>query len=389
MNAGQTVFTQLMEHVPFHMFERCVQRYGGDHRVHTFSCWDQFLCMAFAQLTYRESLRDIEVCLRTAGPRLYHMGIRGRISRNTLARANARRDWRIYEAFARELIRIARALYARDTFCGELDAMVYALDATTIDLCLALFPWADFRRTKAAIKVHTLLDLHGNIPVFVQITPAAVHDLRVLDRLPIEPGAIYVMDRAYLDFRRLHRFQQRAAFFITRAKANTDCHRLSARPADRAAGVICDQTIRLDGPLTARLYPDRLRRIRFHDPVTRNQLVFLTNHFGLPASTVAQLYQRRWQVELFFKWIKQHLRIKSFFGLTENAVKTQVWIAIATYVLVAILKKRLQLDLSLYTLLQFFSVHLFEKIPILEALTKYNTSAISDQPCKQLKLFDF
>jgi len=389
MNVGQSVFTQLMAHIPYHMFARCVRKYDGDHRIHTFPCWDQFLCMAFAQLTYRESLRDIELCLRTAGKKLYHMGIHGTVSRNTLAHANAHRDWRIYEAFALELIRIARPLYAHDPFRGDLDEVVYALDSTTIDLCLTLFPWADFRRTKAAVKVHTLLDLHGNIPSFIQITSGKVHDVRILDRLPLEPGAIYVMDRGYLDFKRLYRFQQHAAFFITRAKVNTACRRLYSRATDRSTGVICDQTIRLSGTRTSCDYPDHLRRVRFLDPETRLDLVFLTNHFALRPLTVAQLYQGRWQVELFFKWIKQHLRIKSFYGTSENAVKTQIWIAIATYVLVAILKKRLNLEQSLYTILQFLSVHLFEKTPILEALTKIDYNDNGYTPCNQLKLFDF
>jgi hypothetical protein len=389
MNQGQTVFAQLLNHVPQHLFERCVGKYAGDHRIRSFSCWTQFLCMAFAQLTYRESLRDIELCLRTAGKKLYHMGIRGPVSRNTLASANAQRDWRIYEAFAQELIRAARPLYAHDTFCGDLDEMVYALDSTTIDLCLSLFPWADFRRTKAAVKVHTLLDLHGNIPSFIQITSGKVHDVRILDQMPLEPGAIYIMDRGYLDFKRLYRFQQHAAFFVTRAKANTACHRLYSRPTDRSTGVICDQTIRLDGWRTASYYPDHLRRIRFFDVETQRRLIFLTNNFVLPPLTIALLYKCRWQVELFFKWIKQHLRIKSFFGTSENAVKTQIWIAIATYVLVAVMKKRLNLELSLYTILQFFSVHCFEKIHILEALTKYDANDYGDTPCNQLKLFDF
>lgn len=357
--------------------------------MRSFSCWDQFLCLAFAQLTWRESLRDIELCLRTTGKRLYHLGIRGHVSRNTLARANAVRDWRIYETFAKELIRVAQQLFAQDSFGVELEEVAYALDSTTIDLCLTLFPWADFRQTKAAVKLHTLLNLRGNIPTFIRITPGKVHDVRILDQLPIETGAIYIMARGYLDFRRQNAIHRGGAFFVIRHKANLILKRLYSSPTDRSSGVICDQTVRLGGLKTAAHYPDHLRRIRFHDSLQKRAFVFLTNHFRLPPLSICQLYKCRWQVELFFKWIKQHLRIKSFYGTSENAVKTQIWIAIAVYVLVAILKKRLDLPHSLYTILQFLSVHLFEKTPIYQALSDYNSHDNEVTNCKQLKLFDF
>jgi len=387
MNEGRTVFAQLMDHVPHHLFARCVARYQGDHRVRSFSCWDQFLCLAFAQLTWRESLRDIELCLRTAGRKLYHLGIRGHVARNTLAKANENRDWRIYQELAHELIRIARPLYLHDDFGVTLDHTAYALDATTIDLCLTLFPWAEFRRTKAAIKLHTLLDLRGSIPSWVVITPAIVHEVRLLDAVMPEPGAFYVLDRGYLDFGRLFRIDAARAFFVIRAKRNLSFHRVYSHRVDHATGVRCDQTITLPGQPDA--YPNQLRRIRVVVPHTRTVLTFLTNNFQLPALTIAQLYRARWRVELFFKWIKQHLRIKKFFGTSPNAVKTQIWVAISVYVLVAIIKKRLHLDHSLYTILQFLSVHLFEKVTLREALTNYTYNDNQYTSSKQLKLFDF
>ena len=348
MYAGQLVFAQLMEHLPWQTFRRIVERYGGDRRVREFSCANQFRCMAFAQLTYRESLRDIETCLRAHAAKLYHLGIRGAAAKSTLADANEARDWRIYAEYAQHLIRIARRLYLDEPFGVDLKDTVYALDSTTIDLCLTLFPWAPFRSTKAAIKLHTLIDLRGNIPTFIHISDGKLHDVNVLDQLLPEPGAFYVMDRGYLDFERLHRLHRAGAFFVTRAKSNLRAQRRYSRPVDRSTGLICDQTITLTGFYSKADYPDTLRRIRFKDPKTGKRLVFLTNTFTLPALTIAELYRCRWQVELFFKWIKQHLRIKSFFGTSENAVKTQVWIAVSVYVLVAIVKKRLALPSSLY-----------------------------------------
>ena len=338
MYTGSLVFSQVMEHLPMHTFRRCVQRYHGNHKIQSFSCLDQFRCMAFAQLTYRESLRDIEACLRAQKNKLYHMGIRGGVSRNTLANANKTRDWRIYADFAQSLIQIARKLYSGDDIGAELDNTVYALDATTIDLCLSVFPWAHFRTTKAAIKLHTLLDLRGSIPTFIHISDGKLHDVNVLDLLVPEAGAFYVMDRAYLDFRRLHDLQLGSAFFVTRAKSNFRWRRLYSRNVDKALGLKCDQTIRPTGFYAARDYPEKLRRIKYYDSKTGKTFVFLTNNFSLPAMTIADLYRCRWQVELFFKWIKQHLRIKSFFGTSENAVKTQIWIAVAVYVQVAIIK---------------------------------------------------
>lgn len=350
---------------------------------------DQFLCMAFAQLTGRESLRDIETCLRAFGPKLYHAGIRGNIARNTLAKANEKRSWKIYADFAQVLIRIARRLYASDSFGVELDQAVYALDATTIDLCLALFPWAEFRKRKGAVKLHTLLDLRGNLPVNVIVTTGKTHDVRILDRLWFEPGAIYIMDRAYVDFARLRKIDQGQAFFVTRAKSNFDCRRLYSRPVDRCTGLRCDQTIAINGVLSKQRYSDHLRRVNYADPDTGKRFCFITNNFELPALTVAQLYRCRWQIELFFKWIKQHLRIKSFYGLSDNAVKTQIWIAVSVYVLVAIVKKRLRLDESLYTILQTLSLSLFEKNPILQALSLSKHTNQGNMDCKQLDLFDF
>jgi hypothetical protein len=369
MNIGRTVFAQLMEFFPAYEFRKCVERYNGNYKVISFTCLDQFLCMAFAQLTYRESLRDIEACLRGAKPKLYHMGIRSKVSRNTIAHANETRDWRIYADFAQVLIKIARELYAEEDFGLELDQTVYAFDSTILDLCLSVFPWAKFRRGKAGIKLHTLLDLHGNIPVIIRITPAKIHDVNILDDLLFEAGAIYVFDRAYVDFARLYRIHQSRAFFLSRAKSNFVFKRLYSQPVDKSTGVRADQIIMVTGFYTLKDYPEKLRRIRYFDSVTKKRLVFLTNNFDLPAITIAQLYKCRWQVELFFKWIKQHLRIKAFYGTTENAVKTQIWVAISIYVLVAIVKKRLKLDRSLYSILQILSVSLFEKTPILQVLS--------------------
>ncbi len=369
MFAGQLIFAQLMEFFPRHEFNVCVRRYGGDRRMRGFTCRDQFLCLAFAQLTFRESLRDIQTCLRAVEPKLYHAGLRGRVSRSTLADANRAHDWRIYADFAQVLIRRARELYASESLSVALDETVYAFDSTTIDLCLSLFPWAPFRRRKAAVKLHTLLDLRGSIPSFIHVSHGKMHDVTALDYLPLEPGAFYVMDRGYVDFRRLHRFTQVGAFFVTRSKKNLDCTRRARSQVDRATGLRSDQTIVLAGPKSSRLYPDALRRVAFYDADNARRFVFLTNNFALPALTIAQLYRCRWQVELFFKWIKQHLRIKAFYGASQNAVKTQVWIAISVYVLVAILKKELGIQRSLYEILQILSVTLFEKTPLFQALT--------------------
>ncbi len=388
MNSGRTVFAQLMEFLPLPEFRACVARYQGEYKVRGFSCLDQFLCLAFAQLTYRESLRDIETCLRAMQPRLYHMGIRGRVARSTLADANETRDWRIYADFAQELIGTAKALYATEPFGVDLSATVYAFDSTTIDLCLALFPWAKFRQHKGAIKLHTLLNLRGNIPEVVAISDGTWHDVKALDLLLPLAGAYYVLDRGYLDFARLYRFHQAAAFFVTRAKTNLQFARRYSHPVDKTTGIRCDQTIVLTGPKTATLYPLPLRRIRYTDPNTGKHLVFLTNDVTLPALTIAQLYKARWQVELFFKWIKQHLRITAFYGTSANAVKTQVWIAVSVYVLVAILKKRLGLPQSLYTILQVLSVTLFERMPLIQALTIVPESTAEDEGCNQLLLFD-
>jgi hypothetical protein len=368
MHSGNLVFAQLMEFAPWHTFRRLVAKYRGDFNVRTFSCLDQFLSMAFAQLTYRESLRDIEACLRAQPTKLYHMGLRGTVSRSALADANERRDWRIYAEFAQTLIRTARRLYAQDSLSVDLAETVYALDATTIDLCLSLFPWAKFRTTKAAIKLHTLLDLRGAIPSFIHISDGKLHDVNVLDVLIAEPGAFYVMDRAYLDFERLYRLHRGQSFFVTRAKSNFKCKRVYSRPVNRSTGLICDQEIHLVVFYSQRAYPERLRRIRYRDAKGRG-LVFLTNHMTLPPLTVCELYRLRWHVELFFKWIKQHLRIKRFFGTSENAVKTQIWIAVAVYALVAIVRKRLNLELSLHEMLQILSVTPFEKMPMIQLLT--------------------
>jgi hypothetical protein len=389
MYEGRTVLAQLIDHLPRHTFRRLVKRYGGDHRIRSFTCWDQFLSMMFAQLTYRESLRDIEACLGAVPDRLYHLGFRTQsISRSTLADANEKRDWRIYADFAQSLIREARRLYAGESLGLELEQTVYALDASTIDLCLALFPWARFRRSKGAIKLHTLLDLNGNIPTFLRITAANVNDVRILDELLPEAGAIYVMDRGYTDFARLYRFHQAQAFFVIRAKRGLDFQRRYSRPVDRSTGLICDQTIVLKGPKSSTRYPLPLRRVRVRDLETGKSITLLTNHFDLPAQTLADLYRSRWQVELFFKWIKQHLRIKAFYGTSENAVKTQIWTAISVYVLVAIVKKRLGIDRDLYTILQILSVTLFEKTQLEQALSQNSGSADEGQLLNQLLLFD-
>jgi len=388
MNLGRTVFSQLLDYLPTYQFQLCVDRYQGDRYVKDFSCWDQFLCLAFAQLTYRESLRDIEACLRSQRAKLYHMGFRGRISRNTLAHANEKRHWRIFADFARVLIAQARPLYRDEPFAGELDQTIYALDSTTIDLCLSLFPWAQFRRHKSAVKVHTLLDLRGSIPTNVYVTSGAVHDVRILDQLLPEAGAFYLLDRGYLDFGRLYVLKQSCAFFITRAKHNTQFWRRDWRPVRRSSGVRSDQTIQLTGPRTAQLYPDPLRRIHYFDAEKDLRLIFLTNNFLLPALTIADLYRARWNVELFFRWIKQHLHIRSFFGTSENAVKTQIWVAIAVYVLVAIVKKQSQLDLTLYKILQILSITLFEKTPLLSGFSQFADNSEDADPCTQLKLFD-
>ena len=369
MYLGKTLFAQIMDFLPWKTFHRIVKRYDGDCRIRTLSCAEHFRILAFAQLTYRESLRDIETCLSAQANKLYHMGIREAVSRSTLADANSNRDWRIYADFAQRLINQARQLYSSEDLGIDLTNTVYALDSTTIDLCLSVFPWANFRTTKAAVKLHTLLDLRGNIPSFIHISDGKMHDVKALDLLIPEPGAIYVMDRGYVDFARLYAFHLAGAFFVTRAKSNLDAHRVYSTTTDRTTGIVCDQTIALDGYYAKKDYPQQLRRIRFNDPETNKTLVFLTNNFTLPSPTICALYKNRWQVELFFKWIKQHLRIKRFYGTSENAVKSQIWIAVSVYVLVAIIKKQLNLNASLYTLLQILSVTLFEKIPIQHALT--------------------
>jgi hypothetical protein len=389
MNVGKTLFAQIMDFLPWKTFHRIVDRYGGDHRVRTLACAEQFRVMAFAQLTYRESLRDIEVCLSAQATKLYHMGFRSAVARSTLADANEARDWRIYAEFAQVLIDQARKLYAGDSFGVELANTVYALDATTIDLCLSVFPWAPFRETKAAVKLHTLLDLRGAIPSFIHISDGKLHDVNVLDLLIPEPGAFYVMDRGYLDFERLHVLHLAGSFFVTRAKSNMDARRVYSAPTDRGSGVICDQRIALNGFYSAQHYPEQLRRIRYKDPESGKTLVFLTNHFGLPALTICALYRSRWQVELFFKWIKQHLRIKRFYGTSENAVKTQIWIAVSVYVLVAIVKNRLALNASLHTLLQILSLTVFEKVPLQQTLAELEPSAEMPIDCNQLNLFAF
>jgi len=387
MHVGKLVFAQLMDHLPWKSFGRIVERYAGDHRVHGFSCANQFRCMAFAQLTYRESLRDIVTCLRAQSAKLYHLGIRGTVAKSTLADANEARDWRIYAEFAQHLIRLARRLYLNEPFGVDLKETVYALDSTTIDLCLALFPWATFRSTKAAIKLHTLIDLRGNIPSFIHISDGKLHDVNVLDELLPEPGAFYVMDRGYLDFERLRRLHLAGAFFVTRARSNLKAKRRYSRPVQRTSGLICDQTITLTVFYSKTGYPEALRRIRFKTEEGKT-LVFLTNNFALPAFTITELYRCRWQVELFFKWIKQHLRIKSFFGTSENAVKAQVWIAVSVYVLVAIVRKRLGLDASLYETLQILSLTMFETTPLHQLLRLAPHCTISPNMPNQLNLFE-
>lgn len=388
MHSGKLVFAQLMEHLPLHTFRRCVQRYPAKYPTKTFSHLDQFLTMVFAQLTYRESLRDIETCLRAHQSKLYHLGIRSHIARSTLADANEQRPWRIYADFALSLIQTARKLYEDDCFAVELDQTAYALDTTTIDLCLAVFPWAHFRSTKAAVKLHTLLDLRGNIPSFIHISDGKMHEVNVLDFLAFEAGSFYIMDRGFLDFARLYTLHQAQAFFVIRAKVNLAYRRLYSRPIDKSTGLRCDQTIVLTGYAVGQDYPQYLRRIKFYDAEHHKHLVFLTNHFNLPALVIAQLYRCRWQVELFFKWIKQHLRIKAFYGTTENAVKTQIWIAISVYVLVAIVKKRLNIQASLYTILQILSLTLFEKTPIYQLLNETEPTPTIPKNTKQLNLFD-
>ena len=377
-----------MEFVPSYEFRRCVDRYHGNYKVQSFSCWDQFLTMAFAQLTFRESLRDIETCLRVSPEKLYHMGIRGKASRNTLAHANQVRDWRIYADFARVLIATARSLYVDEDFAVQLNQTVYALDTTTIDLCLSLFPWAQFRRHKAAVKLHTLLDLRGNIPTVVIITSGNIHEVNILDQLIWQAGAFYLMDRGFLDFSRLYRVHQSGAFFVTRARKRFDCRRLYSLPVDKTIGLQCDQIVSLNNPVPKRGYPERLWRIRYFDTDSQKRLVFLTNNFLLPALTITELYRCRWQVELFFRWIKQHLRIKAFYGTSENAVKTQIWVAISVYVLVAIVKKRLDLDRSLHSILQVLSLSLLEKTPIQQALSAIECNETILESGNQLNLFN-
>ena len=389
MNEGRTVFSQLMDFLPLHRFRPCVERYGGDYNIQSFTCLDQFLGLAFAQLTFRESLRDIEACLRAQQPKLYHMGFRGQVSRSNLAYANEHRDWRIFADFAQVLIGIARALY-RDEPCGvDLSETVYAFDSTTIDLCLSLFPWAQFRRRKSAVKLHTLLDLRGSIPTSVYVTGGQVHDVNLLDELLLEAGAFYLLDRGYVDFARLYLFTQACAFFVTRPKKNLQFYLRTSRPVDRSSGVRCDQTIRLTGIRTAQRYPDLLRRITYYDAEKDLRLTFLTNNFLLLPLTIAQLYRARWRVELFFRWIKQHLHIRAFYGTSENAVKTQVWVALSAYVLVAIAKKHLRLDQSLHQILQILDATIFEKTPILEGFSNFSDGFTDAEACIQLNLFDF
>jgi len=387
MHSGKLIFAQLMEHLPEKTLARCVARYRGNHKIQSFTCQDQFLCMAFAQLTFRESLRDIEACLRSQTEKLYHMGIRGQVSRNTLANANATRDWRIYADFAQRLIGIARKLYINEPFGVDLANTAYALDSTTIDLSLSLFPWAPFRATKAAVKLHTLLDLRGNIPSFIHISDGKLHDVNILDQLIPEAGSFYVMDRGYIDFQRLYRLHQAGSFFVTRAKRNMDAQRRYSHPVDRSTGVIFDQTLVLQGYQSAKDYPETFRGIRYKDPETGKRLLFISNNTALPALSICALYRARWQVELFFRWIKMHLRVKAFFGTSENAVKSQIWIAVSVYVLVAIIKKRLNLSRSLYEMLQILSLNLFEKTPLDIALSRIPAAPESEQDGKQLILF--
>ena len=388
MSGNRTIFSQIMEYLPLNDFRKCVKRYSGNYRVRTFSCLDQFLCMAFAQITFRESLRDIEACLRSIQNKLYHMGIRGKVSRNTLAHANEKRDWRIYADFAQVLIDQARTLYADDDFGVELESTVYALDATTIELCLSLFPWAKFVKGKEAIKLHTVLDLRGSIPTFIKVTDGRVYELCLLDELIPEAGSYYIMDRGFLDFTRLYTLHLFHAYFVIRSKKDIRFRRVYSHPIDKTEGLKCDQTIRLTGKFTHKYYPENLRRVHYYDKTGNNDLVFFTNNFNLPALTIAQLYKCRWQVELFFRWIKQHLRIKSFYGTSINAVKTQIWIAVSVYLLVAIIKKRLNIEMSLYTFLQILSVTAFEKVSIYQLLREFNDTHDEINYSKQLKLFE-
>ena len=387
MNQGRTVFSQLMSFLPVRDFRRIVERYNGDSRLRGFSCWDQFLSLAFAQLTYRESLRDIEACLRAAGSKLYHLGLRGKVSRSSLADANEAHDWRIFADFAQLLISIARPLYVKEPIGFDFDNAIYALDSTTIDLCLSLFPWAHFRSTKSAVKLHTLLDLRGNIPAFLRVTTGDLHDVNILDEILPEPGAFYVMDRAYIDFARLYQLHLASAFFVTRSKSNILMERRYSRPVNKSTGLRSDQTVILTTIGSATSYPEALRRICYYDVENNKQMKFLTNNFTLPALTIAQLYKQRWQVELFFRWIKQHLRIKAFYGTSANAVRTQIWIAVSVYVLVAIVRKRLGIQASLYQILQILSVTLFEKTPILRTLQDIDSDFDLCDSDKQLNLF--
>lgn len=388
MYTGKLIFAQAMDYLPQHTLRRCIQRYDGNKNIKFFTCQDQYRCMAFAQLTYRESLRDIEACLKAQSNKLYHMGIRSKVARSTLADANEKRDWRIYADLAQSLIQTARRLYANEDLGLELNNTVYALDATTIDLCLSVFPWAQFRRTKAAIKLHTLLDLRGNIPSFIHISDGKLHDVNVLDILLPEPGAFYVMDRGYLDYDRLYQIHKDQAFFVIRAKSNLKFRRVYSHHVDKSIGLRCDQTIMLTGFYASQRYPEKLRRIKFYDAKTKKHLVFLTNNFHLPAFTITELYRYRWQVELFFKWIKQHLRIKSFFGTSDNAVKTQVWIAVSVYVLIAIIKKQLKIKASLYSILQILSLTMFETTPLNQLLTGFDKNMIDQENINQLNLFE-
>ncbi len=388
MYTGKLIFAQAMDYLPQHTLRRCIQRYDGNKNIKLFTCQDQYRCMAFAQLTYRESLRDIEACLKAQSNKLYHMGIRSKVARSTLAEANEKRDWRIYADLAQSLIQTARRLYANEDLGLELNNTVYALDATTIDLCLSVFPWAQFRRTKAAIKLHMLLDLRGNIPSFIHISDGKLHDVNVLDILLPEPGAFYVMDRGYLDYDRLYQLHKDQAFFVIRAKSNLKFRRIYSRHVDKSIGLRCDQTIMLTGFYASQRYPEKLRRIKFYDAKTKKHLVFLTNNFHLPAFTITELYRYRWQVELFFKWIKQHLRIKSFFGTSDNAVKTQVWIAVSVYVLIAIIKKQLKIKASLYSILQILSLTMFETTPLNQLLTGFDKNMIEQENINQLNLFE-
>jgi hypothetical protein len=386
MNSGKTIFSQLLDFLPSYEFRQCVKRYRGHYKIKSFSCWDQFLCMAFAQLSYRESLRDIQACLRGNQQKLYHMGFRGKVSRNTLAHANQVRDWKIYADFAQILITQARSLYAKESFGVELKQTVYAFDATIIDLCLSLFPWAQFRQRKGAIKLHTPMDLRGSIPTLIFVTHGKIHETKLLDELILEPGAIYILDRGYLDFARLYKIHQARAFFIIRAKSDFRFRRMYSQPAQKSKGIQADQVVELHGFYVRKDYPERLRRIRYFDVEKNKRLIFLTNHVALPAFTVAELFRCRWKIELFFKWIKQHLRIKAFYGTSENAVKTQIWIAISVYVLVAIVKKKLKLKASLYTMLQILSVSLFEKTPLFQLLSQIKPEEKKADSSNQLKL---